>query len=399
MIVLIADKLDKSAVEGLAKSGFQVVSEPKISGDDLIAKISELNPHVLVVRSTKVPAEAMESGSMELIVRAGAGYDNVDVAAASARGIFVANCPGKNAVAVAELTLGLIVALDRRIPDNVLDARNGKWNKAGYSKAEGLKGKTLGIVGLGNIGREVARRAQAFGMTVVAWSRSLTEEDAAALGVQYASSPIDVARISDIVSLHVAATPDTLQLADRSFFEALKDGAFFLNTTRHAVVDEAALLWALDEKNVVAGLDVFSDEPSYKEGDFEHPLASHASVYLTHHIGASTQQAQSAIAAEAERIIRQYAEEGVVSNCVNMALQSPATHMMTVRHADRVGVLAAVLDECRAAEWNVQEMENRIFEGAQAAVAEIRFHGIVDPVVVEKIRANPDVLAVSLVDL
>jgi D-3-phosphoglycerate dehydrogenase len=399
MTVLIADNLEQSVVDGLTKRGFKVVTAPSASGDDLVAKIREVNPHVLVVRSTKVPAEAMDAASIELIVRAGAGYDNIDVAAASARGIFVSNCPGKNAVAVAELTIGLIVALDRRIADNVLDARGGNWNKAGYSKAAGLKGKTLGVVGFGNIGREVARRAQAFGMTVVAWSRSLTEEDAAALGVKFAGSPTDVARMADIVSLHVAATPETAGLADRAFFEAMKEGAFFINTTRHSVVDEEALVWGLDEKGMVAGLDVLSNEPSFKEGALSHPLASHPRVYLTHHIGASTQQAQDAIAQEAERVVRVYAEKGIVSNCVNIALQSPATHMITVRHLDRVGVLAAVLDECRAAEWNIQEMENRIFEGGDAAVAKIRFHGVVDAEVVEKIRSNPDVLAVSLVDL
>ena len=399
MTVLIADKLEQSVVDGLTTRGFKVVTEPAASGDELVRAVREANPHVLVVRSTKVPADAMDAGSIELIVRAGAGYDNIDVAAASARGIFVSNCPGKNAVAVAELTLGLIIALDRRIADNVIDAREGRWNKAGYSKAAGLKGKTLGIVGLGNIGREVARRAHAFGMPVVAWSRSLTKEDASALGVGFAASPVEVARAADVVSLHVAASPATQQLADRAFFEAMKEGAFFVNTTRHSTVDEEALLWALNEKKIVAGLDVFSNEPSFKEGEFAHPLAAHPGVYLTHHIGASTQQAQQAIAEEAERVIKQYAEKGIVSNCVNIALQSPATHMITVRHVDRVGVLAAVLDECRVADWNVQEMENRVFEGAQAAVAKIRFHGVVDSAVVEKIKANPDVLAVSLVDL
>lgn len=399
MRVLIADKLEQSVVDSLQKRGFEVESAPSLSGEDLVGRIRELNPHVLVVRSTKVPAEAMDAGSIELIVRAGAGYDNIDVSGASARGIFVSNCPGKNAVAVAELTMGLIVALDRRIADNVADAREGRWNKAKYSKAEGLKGKTLGVVGLGNIGKEVARRAQAFGMNVIAWSRSLTQEDAAATGVRHAQTALEVAELSDVVTLHVAAAPETERLADRRFFEAMKDGAFFINTTRSSVVDEAALTWALDEKGILAGLDVFVGEPPSKEGEFSHPLALHPGVYLTHHIGASTKQAQIAIAAEAERVVRQYAEQGIVSNCVNIALQSPANHMITVRHVDKVGVLAAVLDECKTAKWNVQEMENRVFEGGRAAVAKIRFEGIVDPSVVEKIRANENVLAVSLVDL
>ncbi len=399
MRILIADKLDESVVDDLERRGFKVETDPAASGEALVARISDFDPHVLVVRSTKVPAEAMDAGAIELIVRAGAGYDNIDVAAASARGIFVSNCPGKNAVAVAELTMGLIIALDRRIADNVIDAREGRWNKAGYSKADGLKGKTLGIVGLGNIGKEVAKRGQAFGMNVIAWSRSLSPEDAEALGLRYAKSPVAVAKAADIVTLHVAASNETANLADTEFFAAMKPGAYFLNTTRSSVVDEAALRAAVNEKGIRAGLDVFSNEPAFKEGEFGHPLAEISDIYLTHHIGASTSQAQAAIAAEAGRVIRQYAEAGVVPNCVNIALQSPATHMITVRHMDRVGVLAAVLDACKAANWNIQEMENRVFEGAHAAVAKIRFEGKVDDATVERIRQNEDVLAVSLVDL
>jgi D-3-phosphoglycerate dehydrogenase len=399
MTILIADKLEQSVVEALQARGFNVVVAPTATGDELVQTIADVKPEILVVRSTKVPAAAMAAGDIELIVRAGAGYDNIDVAEASARGIFVSNCPGKNAVAVAELTMGLIVALDRKIADNVMDAREGRWNKAGYSKAEGLKGKTIGIIGLGSIGKEVARRAQAFGMRVVAWSRSLTPDDAATLGFGFAETPVAVAEQSDVVTLHVAATPETVKLADRAFFAAMKDGAFFVNTTRSSVVDEDALLWAIRNKGIRVGLDVFSNEPSFKEGDFSHPLAAQAEVYLTHHIGASTTQAQVAIADEAERVIRQYAERGVVANCVNMAVRTPATHMITVRHIDKVGVLAAVLDECKAAEWNVQEMENRVFEGARAAVAKIRFHGAVEQAVVDRIASNEDVLAVTLVDL
>ncbi|NNE45951.1 MAG: hydroxyacid dehydrogenase [Rhodothermales bacterium] len=399
MTILIADKLERSVVDALQTRGFNVVVAPTATGDELVQTIADVKPQILVVRSTKVPAAAMAAGNIELIVRAGAGYDNIDVAEASARGTFVSNCPGKNAVAVAELTMGLIVALDRKIADNVMDAREGRWNKAGYSKAEGLKGKTIGIIGLGSIGREVARRAQAFGMRVVAWSRSLTPDDAATLGFDFAETPVAVAEQSDIVTLHVAATPETANLADRTLFTAMKDGAFFINTTRSSVVDEDALMWAMRNKGIRVGLDVFSNEPSFKEGDFSHPLAAHAEVYLTHHIGASTTQAQVAIAEEAERVIRQYAEKGVVSNCVNIALRTPATHMITVRHIDKVGVLAAVLDECKAAEWNVQEMENRVFQGARAAVAKIRFHGVVEQSVVDRIAANEDVLAVTLVDL
>ena len=400
MKVFLADKLAERGVQALTEAGHTVVVEPKVSGETLLEALRQAQPHVLVVRSTKVNSAMMDANpNLELVVRAGAGYDTIDVAGASQRGIFVANCPGKNAAAVAELTTALILALDRRIPDNVNDARAGHWNKATYSKAQGVKGRTLGIVGIGNIGKAVIRRAHGLGMRVVAWSRSLTEAQADALGVAYKASPQEVAAAADVVSLHVASTPETRRLADRAFFEAMKPGAFFINTTRGSVVDEAALRWAMDEKGIRAALDVFEGEPSYKEGALDLPLAQHPNVYLTHHIGASTQQAQDATAAEAARIINTYAETGHVPNCVNMEAHSPATHLLTVRHLDKVGVLAAVLDEVRKANWNVQEMENLVFAGAKAACARIRFNGVPSDAVVARINGHQDVLAASLIPL
>lgn len=399
MHILIADKLADIGVASLEAAGHDVLQQ-SLSGDDLLATLRSEKPQVLVVRSTKVSSAMMDANpSLELIVRAGAGYDTIDVEAASARGIFVANCPGKNAVAVAELTIALLLAMDRRIADNVQDARSGHWNKATYAKAQGVKGQTLGVIGVGSIGQEVIVRAQALEMRVVAWSRSLTPAYASKLGVERMDTPEAVAREADVVTLHVASTPDTRHLANRAFFEAMKPGALFINTTRGAVVDEDALRWALDEKGIRAALDVFEDEPAYKEGAFEKALAQHPNVYLTHHIGASTQEAQDATAEEAVRIITTYADTGRVPNCVNLAEHSPASHLLTVRHLDRVGVLAAVLDEVRKANWNVQEMENLIFEGAKAACARIRFDGEPSDAVVDTISHLDHVLAVSLIAL
>ncbi len=401
MKVLIADTLPERGVQALKDAGHAVVFEPKASGETLLEALRAEQPQALVVRSTKVNSAMMEANpKMELIVRAGAGYDTIDVASASQRGVFVANCPGKNATAVAELTIGLMLALDRRIPDNVDDARAGRWNKARYSKAQGIKGKTLGVVGLGNIGKAVIRRAKALEMRVVAWSRSLTEEEAAELGVTYAASPLAVAAAADVVSLHVASVPATRHLANRAFFEAMKPGAFFINTTRGPVVDEEALLWAIDEKGICAGLDVFDGEPPYKEGALDWSLAGHPNVYLTHHIGASTQQAQDATALEAVRVITVYSETGRVPNCVNVAMRTAATHLLTVRHRDRVGVLAAVLDEVRKAHWNVQEMENLVFASDDAAAcARIWFSGEPNVVTLARINHQQHVLAATLIPL
>lgn len=400
MIILIADALSATVVEALEREGHAVHIQPTLKGESLVESLAALHPQVLVVRSTKVPAAAMDANAdLELIVRAGAGYDTIDVNGASERGVFVANCPGKNSAAVAELTIGLLLALDRSIPDNVIDARNGHWDKKKYSKADGLRGRKLGLIGLGSIGTLVAEMAQGLGMQVIAWSRSLTDDRAASLGIQRKMSPLDVAAEADVVSLHVASNAETRHLANRVFFESMKPGAFFINTTRGAVVDEEALVWALQEKGIRAGLDVFNNEPEGKQGPFEHPLHSHPGVYITHHIGASTMQAQEAIAAEAGRVILTYAEEGYVPNCVNMATHSQATHMLTVRHLDKVGVLAVVLDEMRKAGWNVQEMENLVFSGAKAACARIRFDGQPSDGVLDSIRNHSDVLAVSLTEI
>jgi len=400
MTILVADNIADVGIEALRDAGHTVASQPGLSGEALIEALRAEAPDVLIVRSTRVTAEALEANpALALIVRAGAGYDTIDVTGAAQRGIFVANCPGKNSVAVAELTMGLLVALDRRIPDNVIDARDGHWNKKAYAQAEGLKGRTLGIIGLGNIGTEVMRRAKAFDLDVIAWSRSLTPEAAEAQEIGYRSSPEAVAEDASIVTLHVASTPDTENLADRDFFAALPDGALFVNTTRAAVVDEDALAWAMDEKDVRAALDVMEGEPASKQADFEHPLADRPNLYVTHHIGASTQQALDATALEAARVVRTFDEEGDVPNCVNLAAQTQASYQLTVRHKDKVGVLAGVLDEIRRANWNIQEMSNRIFEGEEAAVASIRFAGTYDADAIARIEERDDVFAVSTNEL
>lgn len=400
MTVLLADALSESVVNRLETAGCSVINEPGLKGELLTDALATHNPQVLVVRSTRVTGLDIEAApALELIVRAGAGYDTIDVAVASATGVFVANCPGKNACAVAELTVGMLLALDRSIPDNVMDARNGVWDKAKYGKATGVKGRIFGVVGTGNIGQEVIKRVRALDMKVIAWSRSLTPERAAELNVEFADTPEEVAAKSDVVSFHCAATPDTKHLASEAFFGAMKEGAFFINTTRGSVVDETAMLKAIENKGIRVALDVFSNEPAVKAGELDHPLATHPSVYLTHHIGASTEQAQDAIADEAARVIETYASQGEVPNCVNLATQTPATHQLTVRHLDKVGVLARVLKEISIANWNVQEMENVIFDQAKAACAYIRIDGMNDPSVVDRIGAMEDVLAATMVEL
>ena len=400
MHVLIADKFEQSGRDGLAAIGCEVSFQPDLKDEALVEAIGSLRPDVLVVRGTKVTEAMLGAGALKLVVRAGAGYNTIDVAAASRRGIYVSNCPGKNSIAVAELAFALILALDRRIADNVISLRRGEWNKKEFSKGRGLYGRTLGLIGTGQIGQEMIPRAHAFGMKTVAWSRSLTAERAAALGIERLDSPQAVARVSDVVSVHLALKPETRLLVGADVFNSMKEGAIFINTARGEVVDQAALAEALRTRGIRAGLDVFASEPTSATGEFTDEIVKEENLYGTHHIGASTDQAQEAIAAETVRIIQSFKETGIVPNVINLAERTPATHTLVVRHQDRPGVLAHVLEAIRNANINVQEMENIIFEGSEAAVARINLEGAPPGETLERLRAeNPDILELNLLEI
>ena len=416
MKVLIADKFEDSGIAGLEAAGCEVEYGPELTGDTLTAAIRSSAADVLVVRSTKVTAPMLDAGRLSLIVRAGAGYNTIDVAAASTRGVYVSNCPGKNAVAVAELTFALILALDRRVPDNVAELRAGKWNKKEYAKAQGLYGRTIGLLGLGSIGQEVIRRAAGFGMNVVVWSRRcdgenrpMNEREARDLGIEtafrsvridLAPTPGDVASRADILTIHLALTSETRGIVGAPLLAKLRPGAFVINTARGEVVDDAALAAAVRDKSLRVGLDVFANEPATTTGEMKDDLLSLPNVYGTHHIGASTDQAQEAIAAETVRIISSYKDTGRVPNVINLARRTPATHMLIVRHRDRPGVLAHVFNHLRTDNLNVQETENIVFEGAEAAVARINLDGAPSAALCGRIKAdNSDILDLQVVQL
>ena len=401
MKVLIADKFEKVGIDGLKELGCEVVSQPDVKAEGLPALIRETDPHILIVRSKKVGAEALSAGTaLTLVIRAGAGIDTIDVATASSRGIFVSNCPGKNSIAVAELVMGLLLACDRRIPDQVADLRQGRWNKGEYSKARGLYGRRLGVVGLGQIGREVASRARAFGMRVIAWSRSLTHEEADALGLVYAQTPLEVAHHADAVTINVSANADTKHLVNAEFLAAMRPGAYLINTSRGSVVDETALARAIEGKKIRAGLDVFQGEPAGSTGEFAPAIVQLAGVYGTHHVGASTDQAQVAIAHEVIRIVQAFRDTGEVPNVVNRLARSSATHVLSIRHRNRPGVLAHVFGVLAGAEINVEEVENIIYHGAQATLARIHLDGVPTNGALDRIRGgNPDIISVELSEI
>lgn len=391
MNVLIADKFEESGIEGIRKLGVDIQYQPDLKGETLLAAARDLPADVLIVRSTTVTKDIIEGSNLALIVRAGAGYNTIDVNAASEKGILVANCPGKNSQAVAELAFGLMIACDRRIPNNVIDIHNGVWNKATYSKSRGLHGRTLGLIGMGKISQEMITRAKAFGMNVVAVSRWMTPEIAAALGIGRANDVYELAQLSDFVSVHVSLTPETRNLLDKKFFKAMRTPSILINTSRAEVINEDALLAALESKQIYAGLDVFAGEPESATGSYTGPLQHHPKVYLTHHIGASTEQAQQAVADETVKIVKEFILTGSVPNVVNVSKGEQSQFLIAVRHADRVGVLAYVLEVLRDEGINVQEMENVVLGGARAAIAQIAVDKNPSSDALLRIKSNPNV--------
>ncbi len=394
MKILIADKLSDNAMTALRELGADIRFEPDLSAGDLPNHIGD--SEILVVRSTKVQAPVMEAGrNLSLIIRAGAGVNTIDLETASTMGIHVANCPGKNADAVAELTIGLMIALDRNIVANASDLKNGVWNKKLYSKARGIKGRTIGILGMGSIGKRVAAIAQAMEMKVAAWSRSLNEEKAAEMGVQYCSSPQDLAKLADIVTVHLAAAPETAHLIGSDFLSAMKDGAYFINTSRGEVVDTQALESAIERKQLKVALDVYENEPGASEKVFPHSSLAEK-ITGTHHIGASTTQAADAIADEVVNIVRAYFENGKPVNSVNAREKSSASCNLVVRHFNKIGVLASVLDELRGAKINIEEMENSIFSGGKAAVCTLKLDDRPHDSVIKSISSREHVIQADL---
>lgn len=370
MNILIADKLSSKAVSELEKMGATVRMEPDLTAESLPEYVKDAE--VLIVRSTKVTAAAISAAPMlSLIIRAGAGVNTIDLATAGERAIHVANCPGKNTDAVAELTMGLLIAADRRIVDAACDLRAGRWRKKEYGKANGLKGRTLGIIGLGAIGKAVAARAKGLQMNVLAWSRSLTEETAEELGVCRADSPLAVAERADAICIHLAANAETNHLINAEFLAKMRDGAILVNAARGEVVDSAAVMEAVKNKGIRYAADVFENEPAGGEADFAATDFA-AMVTGTPHIGASTEQAAEAIAAEVVRIVDSYRRSGKPLNAVNVCAKSKAIRSLVIRHYNRVGVLAGVLDRLKDDGINVEEMENTIFEGDRAASCTLR---------------------------
>jgi D-3-phosphoglycerate dehydrogenase len=399
MRILIADKYPETHLERFRQLGCAVTYQPAVKAEELPRFIP--GHKILIVRGKQVTGETLKAGDeLGLVLRAGAGVNTIDVKTASARGIFVTNCPGKNSIAVAELVFALLLGIDRRLVDCTAALRAHRWDKTEFSKANGIFGRTLGVVGVGSIGREVVVRAQAFGLKVIAWSRSLTPAQAQQLGVEFCAEVDDVFRQADIVSLHLALKPETRHFVNAGRLALMRPNAILINTARGEVVDQAALGAALAAKKLRAGLDVFDPEPAQGTAAFADPILDLANLYGTPHIGASTEQAQDAIGEEAFRIVDTFVKTGEALNCVNLAKRTPAKWQLVVRHYDRIGVLAFVLDVIRRANINVEEVQNIVFDGAVAASCRIQLNAEPGPEVLANIaKGNSDIISLEAIKI
>ena len=312
--VLVTDSLSEQGLEILERAeGIEVENAPGLDPDVLLEKIQEAD--ALIIRSgTKVTSEVINAGDRLAVVgRAGIGVDNVDVPAASARGVVVMNTPGGNTVTTAEHAIALLVALARHIPQATASMKAGKWEKKKFVGLE-LYNRTLGVIGLGNIGRIVAEKAKGLGMKIVAFDPFLSDEAAAKLDVEPVTFEELLSR-SDIITVHVPRTKDTTGLLGREAFSKVKPGVLLVNAARGGIVDEEALLEALDSGQVGgAALDVFVEEPP----PADHPLLGHPNLICTPHLGASTEQAQVNVAIAVAEQVRDFLLSGVINNAVNV---------------------------------------------------------------------------------
>jgi D-3-phosphoglycerate dehydrogenase len=340
--VLIADKLEAAGIEWLRQAGLEVEVRVGLKGEELAAALRQCD--ACIVRSQpRITAACLEEpGRLRAIARAGVGVDNIDVAAATRKGIVVMNTPGGNAISAAEHTLALLLALARRIPEADARLKSGGWDRNSFIGTQ-LAGKTLGIIGLGRIGREVARRAKALDMRIIVLDPFVTAAKATELGYEMTASLQELLPQVDFLTLHVPLSEETRGLIGAKELACMKPTARVINVARGGIIDEAALAAALRSGQIAgAGIDVFSVEPLQPDN----PLLHAPNVVLTPHLGASTVEAQETVALEAAQLVADFLLRGRVANAVNMPAIDPQ-ELADVRPyldlARRLGVLQAQL--------------------------------------------------------
>lgn len=394
MKFVVACEMPESAIDDLRGLATELVYVPGVNPAQLRDHLAGAG--VLVVAGTRVSPEMIQrAAALQLIVHAGSGPGDVAIEEASTQGVFVAHCPDRHAAAVAELALGLLLALDRRIVDHTVALREGRWVRAEAVGARGLAGRTLGILGYGVIGREVVRRARAFALRVLAWTPRGPTEAAADDGVTWCHWPRELARQSDMVTV-LAVEPPGEVLVDAEFLQSLPIGASLVHLGHPGAVDEAALMAAVEKRRLRVAVDTFGTEPTGESGRFRSRLCELPGVVVTPRIATLTAQARAATADEVVRVVRAFVVSGEVRHCLNLCERSPATWQLVLRVRDQVGVMAAVLEAVRADGINAQEISSRVFTGAKAAWCTISLDERPSTEALEAIRALPDVLHLEL---
>ncbi|TWT41101.1 D-3-phosphoglycerate dehydrogenase [Phycisphaerae bacterium RAS1] len=395
MKILVICEMPDFALDQLRALGCETVYKPNLAADALRMALADTG--ILVVGSGRVSADLISSAhSLQLIVRRGAGPANIAVEEASAQGVFVADCNEQHATAVAELGLGLLIALDRRIVENTLALREGRWSRAELAAARGLCGRTLGLLGYGAAGRMTAQRAHGFGMNVIAWESGGNVADAHDSEIEHCNWPRELAGGSDAVMLMPAVEGHDEVIVDAEFLAAMRPGAAFVHLGPPGVVDAAALAEAVRTRHLRVAIDSHAAEPTADVARFTSSLLALPGVIGTQHIGALTDQARDATAAEAVRVIRKFLVSGECANCLNLLDRTPATWQLVLRVRDQVGVMASILDAIRADGINAEEITSRVFTGAKAASCIIAIDERPSREALDAIRALPDVLHLEL---
>jgi D-3-phosphoglycerate dehydrogenase len=339
--ILISDSVNQKSIEILESAGYSVTYKTDFSRDELLNTISDY--HALIVRSaTKVDSELIaRMNLMEVIGRAGAGVDNIDLNAASKKGILVMNTPGGNTISTAEHTIAMILSLCRNIPQANYSLQQGKWDRKKFSGTE-LRGKTIAILGLGKIGREVAKRVKAFGMNLIGYDPLISEEAANEIGVKLFKLE-EIWSAADIITVHVPFNSETKNLINKDVLQRCKKGVKLINCARGGIINEKDLLEAL-ENGIVSGaaIDVYETEPP----DFSNPLFKHPKVVCTPHLGASTEEAQELVAIQIAEQIVDYFKSGKISGAVNLSAfteELPEEIKMFFNLSEKLGVFSAQL--------------------------------------------------------
>lgn len=371
MKILVGCSLPESSLNELRSLGTDVLYEPALTTEQMEKRIGDVA--VLVVGRKRVPPNVVAAGkALQLIACAGTGTANIAIEEASAQGVFVANCPNKEAIAVAELTLGLLLALDRRVVKKAVAARRGGPDEMGEIDALGLAGRTLGVLGFGAVEQEIVKRARGFEMNILTWSPALTPELAAARHIEFCTWPRELARQSHMVTVHAPQEEADEILVDAEFLQNMRDGAYIVYIGHPAALDQAALVEVANERNLRVAYDISTPQlTSSKTDQFKARLQALPDVIGTHRLAHHTKQAHEAIADELVRVIRGFLVAGEVVNCVNLLQHSPATWQLFLRLRDTVGVLAAIMEHIRADGINAEEITSRVFTGAKAGCCTI----------------------------